>query len=165
MAYVDHAFYEKLYGTVESTTFERFLWEASKKVDRATTGVDGFRKLKDAFPQEEEDAGAVKRCICAIISIMVEIEKATTALNSARGVVERVDGTVQGKLVSSVSAGNESVSYSVGINANSGTLVDKVLADKAAQEKLYRDTIKEYLSGVADANGVNFLYMGQYSRR
>lgn len=31
-----------------------------------------------------------------------------------------------------------------------------------AQEKLYADTVREYLSGVTDANNVNLLYAGLY---
>ena len=40
------------------------------------------------------------------------------------------------------------------------------LADKTAQERLYRDTVREYLSFVPDSNGVNLLYAGiPYPRR
>jgi hypothetical protein len=44
------------------------------------------------------------------------------------------------------------------------TMIDKALSDPAVKEKLFRDTIREGLSGVADANGVNLLYMGVYPR-
>ena len=46
--------------------------------------------------------------------------------------------------------------------SNTYTLIDKCLADKEAQKQLYSDTIRDYLSGVADANGVSLLYMGMY---
>lgn len=45
---------------------------------------------------------------------------------------------------------------------STATLIDKCLADKEAQKQLYSDTIRDYLSGVADANGVSLLYMGMY---
>ena len=63
-------------------------------------------------------------------------------------------------MISSVSAGNESISYSVG----NATMIDKALSDPTVKEKLFRDTIREGLSGVTDANGVNLLYMGVYPR-
>lgn len=45
-------------------------------------------------------------------------------------------------------------------------MIDAVLSDKAAQDKLYRDTVREYLSLVPDSNGVNLLYAGiPYPRR
>jgi len=49
-------------------------------------------------------------------------------------------------------------------NAGTATLIDKCLADKEAQKQLYDDKIRDYLSGITDANGVNLLYMGIYPR-
>jgi hypothetical protein len=58
------------------------------------------------------------------------------------------------------------MSFATGTGASLGnTLIDSVLADKAAQEKLYVDIVQEYLSGVADANNVNLLYAGVYPAR
>ena len=64
--------------------------------------------------------------------------------------------------VASKSAGNESISYVTSSNTGTATLIDKCLADKEAQKQLYSDTIRDYLSGVADDNGVSLLYMGMY---
>ena len=36
---------------------------------------------------------------------------------------------------------------------------------QSQREALYSDTVRDYLSGVADANGVHLLYMGRYPRR
>ena len=74
-------------------------------------------------------------------------------------------GALRGKVVSSVSSGSESISYTAKAESGS-TLIDTVLSDKAAQERLYRDTVREYLSLVPDSNGVNLLYAGiPYPRR
>ena len=70
-------------------------------------------------------------------------------------------GALRGKVVSSVSSGSESISYTAKAESGS-TLIDAVLSDQEAQDKLYRDTVKEYLSFVGDANGVNLLYSGPY---
>ena len=39
------------------------------------------------------------------------------------------------------------------------------MADAAQKERTIREIVKEYLSGVADANGVNLLFMGVYPVR
>lgn len=66
------------------------------------------------------------------------------------------------KIVTSVSSGSESISYAAAGSAARNTLVDTVLTDKTAQNRLFSDTIRDYLSGVQDANGVNLLFMGKY---
>jgi hypothetical protein len=156
--YVEYEFYTSLYGTdaIKETEFNRLSWEACKKIDYHTTGVDGLKKLKHFFPIDAEDAEAVKRCVCKLIDAMQKVNLA----EDASGYVVREDGALQGKLVASVSAGNESISYSAGKNA-----INTAANDSAAREKLYMDIITEYLSGVTDSNGVNLLYMGVYPRR
>lgn len=164
MEYVDYGYYQALYGNkaIPDADFNRLSWEACRKLDVMTSGVDNVKKLKAAFPVNEDDAEAVRRCICKLIDAMSQIEKTADAINQGRGYVETVNG-LQGKIVSSVSAGNESVSYSAG--GRNETVIDKAIADKAAQDKLYADIITECLSGATDANGVNLLYMGRYPYR
>lgn len=161
--YVNYEFYKTLYGekSVSETDFNRLSWDACKKIDAATTTVNGIKKLKIAFPTDEEDSETVKRCLCELINISYKLEQAEERVNASQGFVQREDGTVSSKLVSSVSAGNESISYSIN-NTSAATLIDKALSDKAAQEQLYRDTITKYLSGVTDKNGINLLYAGRY---
>ena len=69
---------------------------------------------------------------------------------------------MQGRVISSVSAGNESISYSTSSNSAATTLTDKALASQTVREQVERDIITTHLSGVAVANGVPLLYMGQY---
>lgn len=159
--YVDYEFFTKLYGSdaVPHTDFNRFLWDACKKLDYYTTGVDGVKKLQVAFPTDD-GAESVKRCVCALINLMSNINQAEHNLRSATGFIQKEDGTVQGKVVSSVSAGNESISYSA--KTSNTTLIEQAVSDRKVREQLFADTIKEYLSGVTDSNGVNLLYMGTY---
>ena len=159
--YVDYEFYKKLYGTdaVSESEFNRFSWDASKKIEYYTTGADGVKKLQVAFPTDD-GAESVKRCTCALIDLMSNINQAEHNLHSATGFIQKEDGTMQGKVVSSVSAGNESISYSA--KTSNTTLIDQAVSDRKAREQLFADTIKEHLSGVADSNGVNLLYMGTY---
>lgn len=167
MVYIDYDDFKALYGdnAIPEIDFNRLSWDACKKLDNATTGVDNVKKLKVAFPIDEDSAEAVKRCACELVSILYKLEQAEKTLQSAKGYVQREDGSLQGKVVSSVSAGNESISYSANGGSSTATLIDKALSDKAVQEQLFRDTITGYLSGVADANGVNLLYMGRYPYR
>ena len=158
MAYVDIEAYKNLYGEIDEKDFNRLLWEASRILDSETTGVDGYRKLRYAFPTDEEDSEAVKRCLCVIINTMHRVELAESAAQNL--FVEREDGTVVGKVVASVSSGSESISYST--NTSAGTVLDKIVSGALEAVNVYRGTIRSYLSGVADANGVNLLYGGVY---
>lgn len=164
MEYVTYENYKKIYGdkAIPMGDFQRLSWEASRKVENAATGVDGVNKLKHAFPEEEDAAEAVKRCICAIVTIMAQIEQAEQTARQSQGYVTREDGTMMNKIVTSVSSGSESISYAAAGSAARNTLVDTVLTDKTAQNRLFSDTIRDYLSGVQDANGVNLLFMGKY---
>lgn len=159
MAYVNYEYYKTLYGdkAVPETDFNRLSWDACRKVDIATTGIDNVKKLKVAFPTDEDDSETVRRCICVLIDMSVQIEKA--AQNHVL-VSDNATGTVHGKIVTSRTAGNESISYSAG--TSNLTDIEKAAVDSEFKEKLYRDIIREHLSGVVDANNVNLLYMGQY---
>lgn len=159
--YIDYAFYKTLYDDdISEEQFGRLEWKACKKVDTLTTGVDGVRKLKVAFPTDEEDAVAVKRCVAEIINTAKAIEDASNQIAKANSFVEQSDGTLKSKMVSSISSGSESISYSNKVAQN--TVIDSVLSDKKAQEDLYNETIVSYLSGVQDKNGISLLYMGEY---
>jgi len=164
MSYIDKAAYLGIYGSADSamddSTFDRLCYDACRKLDMATTGVDGWKKLRRSPPVDADDLEAVKRCACRLVYLMWQIETAERTSNQGRGYTETANG-LQGKVVSSVSAGNETISYATG-NTGVATLIDKALADKSVRDKLFADTITEYLSGIKDANGVNLLYMGPY---
>lgn len=155
MAYVTLDYFNGLYpdaGNIEN--FADLEWEASRIVDTHTTGIDNVRKLRVAFPRDEYDAEAVKRCICKLIKLLHDIEVA----EKSRGLVQREDGTVTSGVVSSVSSGAESISYAT----SGGTAIDAAVGDISARNKLLSQTVRQMLSGVSDANGVNLLYMGRY---
>ncbi len=161
MGYADYTFYATLYSesAILESDFNRLSWLAFRKMDASTTGVDGVKKLKVAFPTDEDSAEAVRRCACALIHTMAKIEEQEKSAIRSHGYEETENG-LRGKVISSLSAGNESISYSA--NAGKETVIEKAAFDKSAREKLYRDIITEYLSSVQDGNGVNLLYMGRY---
>lgn len=162
MRYATYDYYKSIYGedSMPETDFNRLSWEACRRVDTLT-----LNKLKFAYPTDENSSEAVKRCVCKLIEIAGQIEAANKRVSEGQGYITDESGALRGKVVSSVSSGSESISYTAKAEGGS-TLIDAVLSDKAAQERLYRDTVREYLSLVPDSNGVNLLYAGiPYPRR
>lgn len=156
MGYVTYDYYKSICGedSMPETDFNRLSWEACRRVDVLTTG-----KLKFAYPTDEDSSEAVKRCVCKLIEIAGQIEAANKRVSEGQGYITDESGALRGKVISSVSSGSESISYTEKAEGGS-TLIDAVLSDKAAQERLYRDTVREYLSLVPDSNGINLLYAG-----
>lgn len=155
MAYIDYEYYKSLYSEKALTEpdFKRLSWDAEKEIDKATSGVDGVKKLKVAFPVDEYDAETVKRCVCEVVNFIYMLEKAQSGIVSA-------DGTVNSNVIVSKSAGNESISY-----ANSENIVSTALKSVKDKEKVIYQFISYKLSGVSDANGVNLLFAGRYPYR
>lgn len=165
MAYVDYEYYKSLYGekAISEADFNRLLWNAEREIDKATSGVDGVRKLQVAFPKDLYDSEAVKRCVLEVIVFLSKLEIAEESANSLYQYEKRADGTLQGKVVSSVSAGNESISYAVGKSAD--TAISNALKDVQSRDMVVYQIIASRLSGVSDANGVNLLFGGRYPYR
>lgn len=156
MAYVSFEYFNSIYpGAITEAEFGNLEYEARRVIDAHTTGVDNVRKLREAFPLDEDDAEAVKRCMCKLIRLLHDIE----AAEKYRGLVQRGDGTVTGGVVSSVSSGSESISYAIG-----GTSIDEAVGDVAAKNRLLSQTVRQALSGVSDANGISLLFLGRYPR-
>ena len=160
--YVDYEYYKSLYGekAIPEADFNRLLWEAEREIDKATSGVDGVRKLQVAFPTSGYDAEAVKRCVVELVSFLYKLEVAESSLNAISQYTERADGSLQGKVVSSVSAGNESISYAVGKSAE--TAISNAIKDLHSKDMTVYQFITSRLSGISDANGVNLLFAGRY---
>lgn len=144
---MEYAEYAALYteGPGENQ-FERFDWQARRIMDRATTGVDGVRKLAAAPPVEPCAAQAVLRCEAALVRLLWRAEQ-------EESYVGQKDGSVTPRVVTAITAGSESVSFAQH-QAAAGSVAER--------EALYNEMVAGYLSGVADANGVNLLYMGRY---
>lgn len=163
MEYINYEYYISLYGAeIPETDFNRLAWEACRLMDSRTTSLDGVKMLRAAFPSDEYGSESVRRCTGRLVQILYQLEQAEKSAQSAQGYVTREDGTVVSKVVSSVSAGNESISYSAGGSSGTSTRITSAVSDSAARERLLNETVTEYLSGVSDANGVNLLYMGRY---
>jgi hypothetical protein len=157
--YITYSEYTELYAPVDEKVFNRLALRASRHIDRLTTGVDGVKKLRVAFPVDEDSVSAVKHCAAEAVNILWQIQEAEKSASLGRGYTETENG-LQGKVISSVSAGNESISFSTG--GTQKTVIDYAVSDPSIGDRLICKTIRKYLSGVQDANGVNLLYMGVY---
>lgn len=151
MAYVDYEYYKSLYGekAIPEADFNRLRWDAEREIDKATSGVDGVRKLKVAFPKNAEDVEFVKRCVCSLIEFLNRVETVENSTITQTG----------GGVVKSVSAGNESITYET-----SGTISNAMKSVKDKEATVYQ-FIASRLSGVTDENGVNLLFSGIYPCR
>lgn len=142
---------------MSETDFNRLSWEACRKVDVLT-----LNKLKFAYPTDEDSEESVKRCVCKLIEIAGQIEAASKRVSEGQGyTIDQSTGLMVGKTITSKTSGSESMSFSAK-GENGSTLIDAVLSDKVAQDKLYMDIIREYLAFIPDANGINLLYAGPY---
>lgn len=159
--YITFADYTSLYDLIDEQAFNRLAFDACRHIDRHTTGVDGVKKLKRAFPEDADSAEAVKRCAAKIVNLLFQIQEAETSASMGRGYQQTENG-LQGKVISSVSSGNEAISYSAGTQQS--TTIDTAVSDLTTRETLIRSAIRDHLSGVTDSNGVNLLYMGVYPR-
>lgn len=159
--YILYSDYTALHGDIEETTFNRLAFEACRMMDNHTTGIDGIKKLKKAYPQDEESIEAVKYCAAKLVNILYQIQEEEAAVAAARGYIETDQG-LQRKIISRVEAGTEAISYAE--TKQSKSTIDFAVEDRAVRDDLLSRTIREYLSGVTDANGINLLYMGQYPR-
>lgn len=160
--YITLAEYSKLYNPMEEPLFNRLCFDACRVMDIHTTGIDNVKKLKKFFPTDEYDSNAVKYCAAKLINILYQIHEAEKNFMELHG-YESTGSGLHGKVISSVTAGNESISYATG--NSKATAIDAAVSDKTAKDKLLVGTVRDYLQGVDDVNGVSLLYMGSYPRR
>lgn len=127
-------------NTAESS---RYLTEARLEINRHT--ADRLRVCK---PDNEEDVDKVGCCIRAVAEALFEIAQAGT------GSAGTALGFEVAGLVSSVSAGSESVSFKAVENAYTAAA-----RDPKKRDALVYGIISRYLSGVT-VGGVSVLYCG-----
>ncbi|HBY72962.1 MAG TPA: hypothetical protein DEG06_12040 [Lachnospiraceae bacterium] len=155
MAYADYTFYTTTYhGTAIATQedFNRLADRASDKLDIMT-----FDRLVSGLPTAERAATRVKKAVCAVAEKLQEIEQAEK-MAQAGGYGTDELGNVVGNIVTSKTAGAESISFSATSSVKSAVL--SAAGDTQAQNRLCYETAREYLAGVTDDCGVLLLYAG-----
>lgn len=125
MGYTTFEFYKNSYygDSVEESLFPKWEDKASMKLDQLTCG-----NINDDTRTEFDER--IQKATCALVDLLYQIDYKTAHANDA-----------QAGNVKSMSSGGQSISF-----GSNETLVDKVLNDKIAQNRLCYDTICEYLS-------------------
>lgn len=126
MGYTAFEFYrDSYYGdSIEESIFPKWEDRASMKLDQLTYGNINVET------QAEFDE-KIQKATCALADLLYQIDYKTAHANDPK------NGNVK-----SMSSGGQSISF-----GSNETLVDKVLGDKAAQNRLCYDEVCEYLSG------------------
>lgn len=126
MGYTTFEFYEsKYYGdSIEESLFPKWESRASDKLNQLTYGHINEDTLKE-FDER------IQKATCVLADLLYQIDFKTSHASDEKG------GNVK-----SMSSGGRSISF--GTNE---TLIDKVLNDKTAQNRLCYDTVCEYLAG------------------
>lgn len=156
MAYTDYEFYKnKFYGdTVPESDFLKYAERASDRIDQYT-----FDRLVDGLPENERAKTKVQKAVCAVADTMYQIDQIKKASMDTVGTIQKEDGTVVNKAVSSVSSGNESISYATGSNI-SGNVYAQASMDKKVENALLLNVATEYLAGATNDRGICLLYAG-----
>ena len=133
--------------------YEKHGKTAQRWSDAYTTGIDRVKKLSVAFPTNSDDVAAVKECWIALCVCAYRIDLAARALQNA----QIVNGGVTSGIVESVSSGSESIKF-----AAPDDEYTKAVRMPTGGRGLAFGIVRDFLSGIADGNGVNLLYMGVY---
>ncbi|HJA91906.1 MAG TPA: hypothetical protein H9717_02105 [Candidatus Eisenbergiella merdipullorum] len=163
MAYADFEFYATTYhgNIVPEADFPRIADRASDFLDVIT-----FGRLVDGLPSDERAATKVQKAVCAVSDKLYELELAEKQANAAAqagGSSETSGGATSG-IISSRSAGSESISYASLSDTASGaknwSAVYQAAGDETLTNNLLYSAARLYLTGVKDDKGVLLLYAG-----
>lgn len=154
--YADYDYYQTEYGwKMSADDFKRFGRRAERRIDGITGG-----KLQFAFPVNERDVETVKDCVCELADFLHQIDAYNASAMESMGTVAQADGTVKGKVITSISSGSESIGYSASGSTSTATM--EAAKDKKVADAMVYGIVQDNLGGVPDANGVNLLYAGAY---
>lgn len=150
--YADYTYYQTEYGgKMSADDFKRFGRRAERRID----GITG-NKLQFAYPTNERSIDAVKDCVCELADFIYQIDTYNAAAMESMGTVAQADGTVKGKVITSISSGSESIGYSSAGSAS--TAISEAAKDKKVADAMIYGMVQDGLTGAADSNGVNLLY-------
>ena len=166
MAYTTFTFYENTYhgNVVPAEDFDRIADRASDFLDVIT-----FDRLVGGLPDDERGKTKVQKAVCAVCDKLYYLELADIqALSAAAGGISSGSaggtGGVNAGVITSRSAGSESISYAspseMASGAKTWSAVYQAAGDEQATNHLLYDTAKVYLSGVRANEGVPLLYAG-----
>ena len=157
MAYTDYGFYTNKYfgDVVPELDFQKYAERASNRIDRIT-----FDRIAHMHQDDPKMNKKIQEATCAVAESLYQIDIAKRASMEAFERIHQEDGTVTGKVVSSVSSGSESRTYATGSSGNASSVYAQAAMDKKTENMLIYQVATEYLSGVTDDEGRNVLYAG-----
>ena len=163
MAYTDFEFYATTYhgNVVPEADFSRIADRASDFLDVIT-----FDRLVDGLPDDERAKTKVQKAVCAVSDKLYELELAEKQANAAAqaGGSSGTSGGATSGIISSRSAGSESISYASLSDTASGaknwSAVYQAAGDETLTNNLLYSAARLYLTGVRDDKGVLLLYAG-----
>lgn len=146
MAYADYEFYKNEYygNLISEEAFERLISKASDKLDY----LSNYRvpRYIDSIVTEDTRDVVLKKLIakatCYIAEQLYDIDIALQIKRQSAGLEETNMG-LRGKVITNISSGGESVSFSNAITGNISEYVDN---PKRLNRYLF-DGIREYLGG------------------
>lgn len=149
---ITYEFYTDTYygDVIPEDAFNKFASRAYDKFNYLTFNHVSYIKDTDEFEYDGDlldDAivEKIRKCVCRLAEILYEIDVREKSNRETIGYETTGDGK-HGKIISSVSNGSESISYSVSNNTKN-SMIDAVLSDEKAQKRLFDDVVTEYLSG------------------
>lgn len=150
MAYCNYSFYKSEYygNVIAEHDFPRLSSRAADMLDtltfnRITCSCDDRYLYDNEIVLGEKEVAKIKKTVCRFAELFFDIESAEKTSREVSGTTDTEEGK-RGKLISSVSSGSESISYSTNLN---NSVINAILTDRKSQYRLFYDIAKEYLSG------------------
>lgn len=144
MAYATYEFYRNTYygNSIEEADFNKLLSKSETIINRYT-----FNRLIKNMPEDESTQRQIGMCACELAEKVMEIDKYIKA--------STINDKGETVMIKSKSAGSESVTFATG-----ETIYARLVNDNKALETFYYATVKNYLAGYDDAEGINLVYAG-----
>lgn len=159
MAYADYTFYTTEYfgNAVPETDFPRCAERASDWIDTIT-----FDHIQtEELAEEEKAMKRIKKAVCAMAEILYQVD---LAQRQAINIASCTGATGNSGIVTSRSAGSESISYAspqqMGTGAKEWSAVYSAAGDAQKTNELMTKTALPYLMGIRTKDGMPVLYAG-----
>lgn len=159
MAYADYDFYANdfLGSAVPVDLFPQMSERASAWIDTLTND-----RLADGLPTNERHQKRIKMAVCELAEVYYQLYLAETQGIAMATMEQKSDGTTG--IVTSKSAGSESISYAtpqqIGSGAQSWSKIYSVVGDRQKTNDLLLKTALPLLMGVRTDEGIPVLYAG-----
>ena len=159
MAHADYDFYANdfLGSAVPVDLFPQMSERASAWIDTLTND-----RLADGLPTNARHQKRIKMAVCELAEVYYQLYLAETQGIAMATMEQKSDGTTG--IITSKSAGSESVSYAtpqqIGSGAQSWSKIYSVVGDRQKTNDLLLKTALPLLMGVRTDDGIPILYAG-----